>query len=156
MAEIEAAPRLVKHIEFTVGTSSYSKHVNSVRYARSSSMQEWRGGTPDAVYSDETSPTYTCEIIGIQDWESDDSLCNFLLDHEGETLTMKYKPHHDGAVAFESEVKIVAPEIGGAVGAYNEFTVTMGSDKPVRTRETGGTSGTESVAGGSSPFSLED
>ncbi len=134
MAEQPTTPRLVKHISLTVGTDSFSKHVNSVKYARSASMQEWRGGTPEAVFTDETSPTYTVEMTGIQDWETATSLCNFLLEHEGETADFEYKPHFDGKVSFISEVTIVAPEIGGPVGAYNEFTVTMGSTKPTLVR----------------------
>ena len=134
MPEINPAPRLVKHVTFTLGTDSFSKHVNNVKFARSSSMQEWRGGTPDAVYSDETAPTYAVEITGIQDWETSASLCNYLLDHEGETVDFSYMPNAAGKVAFDSEVTIAAPEIGGPVGTYNEFSITMGSTKPVRTR----------------------
>ncbi|QBE48750.1 hypothetical protein [Leucobacter triazinivorans] len=138
MAEQPVNARLVKQITLKVGEDSFSKHVNNCRYARTSSMQEWRGGTPDAVFTDETAPTYTFELTGIQDWETATSLCNFLLEHEGETAEVEYKPHHDGEVSFISDIKIVSPEIGGAVGAYNEFTVTMGSTKPTLVRTPAG------------------
>lgn len=136
MAETAVAPRLVKHIEFTCGTDSFSKHINSAIWNPSSSTVTWQGGTPDAVFTDQTSPTYVLDLIGIQDWETETSLCNWLHEHIGETAIVRYKPHFDGAVVFTANIVVGAPPIGGKVGTYNEFTVKMGSDKPVRSRET--------------------
>lgn len=134
MAEINVAPKLIKEITITVGTDSFSKHVNNCKYTPSSSKQEWRGGTPDSVFTDQTAATWELALTLIQDWESATSLCNFLLAHAGETAKIVYKPIAGGKVSFESNVIIVAPEIGGAVGTFNESTVTMGSDKPVLKR----------------------
>lgn len=136
MAEIPVNPRLVKSVKFTLGDDSFSKHVNSVKFTPTRQMQEWRGGTPDAVFSESTAPTYAVEVTGIQDWETANSLCNFLLEHDGEQADFEYMPQSDGLVSFMSAVTIVGPEIGGPVGSYNEFTVTMGSTKPTLVRGT--------------------
>lgn len=130
MTEQNASPRLVKHITLTVGTDQFSKHVSNVQFTPSSSIQEWRGGTPEAVFTDSTASTWQFALTLIQDWETAASLCNFLLEHEGETAEVVYKPHADGEVSFEADVQLAAPLIGGAVNAYNESTVTMGSTKP--------------------------
>lgn len=134
MPETDVNPRLVKHIEFTCGEDSFSKHVNDVNWEPSSSTVTWQGGTPDAVFSDQTAATYLLNVTGIQDWETEDSLCNWLHDHAGEAAAVTYKPHKDGLVSFAANITIAAPPIGGKVGTYNEFSVKMGSDKPVRTR----------------------
>ncbi len=130
MSEIAAAPRLVKHVKLTCGTDSFSKHVNNVQFTPSSSLQTWQGGTPDAVFSDQTNPTYVLDLTLVQDWETANSLCNYLLEHEGETAEIEYMPHADGKVSFIADVLLVAPTIGGPVGTYNESTVQMGSTKP--------------------------
>lgn len=134
MPEITVDPQLVKHVTFTCGTDSFSKHVNNVQYTPSSSLQTWQGGTPDAVFTDQTSPTWVLDLTLIQDWETVTSLCNFLLEHDGEEAEVEYKPHAAGLVSFISTVRITAPTIGGAVGTYNESTVQMGSTKPVQVR----------------------
>ena len=126
--------RLVKQISLQVGTDHFSKHVNNCTYTPSSSQQEWRGGTPDAVFTDSTASTWALALTFIQDWETEQSLCNFLLEHEGESATLTYMPHADGEVSFTSTVQLVAPTIGGAVGSFNESTVTLGSTKPELTR----------------------
>ena len=137
MPETNVNPRLVKHITLTIGDVMFSKHVNNVLFTPSSSTQTWQGGTPDATFSESTTPTYTCDLTGIQDWETEDSLCNFLLEHEGEVASLEYKPQASGTVTFAADVTIAAPPVGGAVGVYNEFSVSMGSTKPELVRGAG-------------------
>lgn len=133
MAQIAVAPRVQKNLSLTIGTDTYEKHVSSVQWAPSSSSVEWRGGTPDAVFTDSTPATWTANVTLVQDWETPDSLCNFLLDHAGEQVVAKYKPEATGDFEITATITIVPPAIGGAVGAFNESTVAMGSTKPVVT-----------------------
>lgn len=133
MAQIDVAPVAQKNLQLTVGTDTYEKHVSSVQWTPASSTIEWRGGTPDAVFTDVSSPTWTANLTLVQDWETEDSLCNFLLDHAGEQVLVKYKPQVDGDFEITATVTITPPAIGGAVNAFNESTVAMGSTKPVRT-----------------------
>ncbi|MFV0315493.1 MAG: hypothetical protein ACK5O2_00830 [Microthrixaceae bacterium] len=130
MPEISANPRLVRHLTITIGTDSFSKHVNNCTFTPTASQTEWRGGTPDAVFTDSPPASWACALTLVQDWETAASLCNFLLAHDGEQAEFVYKPQADGAVSFETIATIVAPVIGGAVGVYNESTVTMPCERP--------------------------
>ncbi|RZU64606.1 hypothetical protein EV379_0909 [Microterricola gilva] len=133
MPQINVAPRAQKNLKLSIGADTYEKHVSNVQWTPTSSTAEWRGGTPDAVFTDTTSPTWTANITLVQDFETEDSLANFLLDHAGEQVEMKYKPDADGTFEISATVTLAPPAIGGAVNAFNESTVAMGSTKPVRT-----------------------
>lgn len=133
MAQIDVAPRAQKNLRLSIGADTFEKHVSSVQWAPSSSTVEWRGGTPDAVFTDITSETWTASVTLIQDWETEDSLANFLLEHAGEKVTAAYKPDADGTFEITAEITLASPAIGGAVNAFNESTVAMGSTKPVVT-----------------------
>lgn len=133
--ETPAAPRLVRHITLTVGNTSFSKHVNNCTFTPTASSSEWRGGTPDAVFTDSPPASWANALTFVQDWETENSLCNYMLEHDGEKADIIYKPQAEGSVSFLAEVTIVAPTIGGAVGAFNESTVTMPSTRPELVRE---------------------
>ena len=133
MPENVPTPRMQKHIVVTIGTKSFSGHVSAFSLVPASTTATWQGGTPDASFSDTSPSTWTVNMNVIQDWENPGSLCNFLLANEGQKADLIYKPHHDGVFSTLSKVTLVAPQIGGAVNAYNESAVTLGSTKPVAT-----------------------
>lgn len=133
MGQIDVAPRAQKNLKLTIGADTFEKHVSSVQWTPSSSTVEWRGGTPDAVFTDTTAETWTANVTLIQDFETEDSLANFLLENAGEKVTAKYKPQADGDFEITADITLSSPAIGGAVNAFNESTVAMGSTKPIRT-----------------------
>lgn len=132
MPSIPASPTPQKNLLLTIGTDSYEQHVSTVAFVPTSTAITWRGGTPDAVFTDTTSPTWVCNVTAVQDWENPASLFNFLLDNAGETAQVTYKPDAAGLFGVAAEITIVAPQIGGAVNAYNESTLSFGSTKPTR------------------------
>lgn len=132
MASIPAFPTPQKNLVLTIGTDSYEQHVSSVAFVPSQSSIEWKGGTPDAVFTDVSSPSWVCNVTAVQDWNTPDSLFNYLLDNEGAQATVTYKPDAAGTFGITSEITLVAPQIGGAVNAYNEATLSFGSTKPAR------------------------
>jgi hypothetical protein len=127
------SPEVQKNLQLMIGSDEYQKHVSSVAWEPSTSQVEWRGGTPDAVFTDSAAPTWTANFVLIQDWENPDSLFNFLLAHAGESAEISYKPVAAGEFSIDATVTLVAPAIGGAVGQYVEATVVMGSTAPVPT-----------------------
>lgn len=132
MVDRIAAPRAQRHLKLTIGADTYETHVSSIKWTPTAETLTWRGGTPDAVHTDRTNPTWATEWAVVQDWETPDSLCNFLLDNDGVQAEVEYKPQHDGDFGITATVTLAAPEIGGPVNAFNESTVTMGSTKPER------------------------
>lgn len=123
---VDPSPRAIKNMVVQLGSKRYEKAVSSCKFTPSvPSAVEFRGGTPDAVYKDQGSATWDAVITAAADYEDPDSFFNFCLDHEGETATITYKPDAAGTFARQADITIVAPEIGGDVGAFPTVTLTM-------------------------------
>jgi hypothetical protein len=133
MAQAPVSPQVQKNLTLLVGTDSYEKHVSAVAWEPSIAQQEWRGGTPDAVFTDSGAPTWVANITLIQDWENPDSFFNFCLEHAGESVTAEYHPVAGGQFKITATITIVPPTIGGPVGEFVEATLAMGSTSPVPT-----------------------
>lgn len=133
MTQIPAAPRTTKNMRLRVGANNYEKHANNVKWGKSTTNVEWRGGTPDAVFSDSSVGSHTCSITLVHDYQNPDSLFNWMIDHEGEQVEVEWKPDPSGAFTQTATITIVAPDTGGAIGAFGEDTLACPSTKPVRT-----------------------
>ena len=133
MAQAPVSPQVQKNLTLLVGTDSYEKHVSAVAWEPSITQQEWRGGTPDAVFTDSGAPTWVANVTLIQDWENPDSFFNFCLAHAGESIVAVYTPVAGGEFNITATITIVPPTIGGPVGEFVEATLAMGSTAPVPT-----------------------
>ena len=132
MATIDVKPLVLKDVTLKIGADNYEKHVSSVKFTPSSSTITWAGLSPDAVFSDTTAPTWTCEIEFVQDWETENSLSRYLFDEQGETKAVEFVPVKGaGNLKVDANLTITPGSIGGAVNQYATDTVTLGSDKPV-------------------------
>lgn len=132
MATIAVKPLVLKDVLLTIESDDYEKHVSGVAFNPSSSQIEWRGLSPDAVFTDVTNATWACTLDYVQDWETADSLSQYLFEHEGETVTMVFTPvKGTGNKTFTAEVTITPGSIGGQVNAFATTSVTLGSTKPV-------------------------
>lgn len=125
MAQINVKPRVFKNYLFSIGADGYEKHVSSVTLTPSSSIQTWKGGTPDAVFTDATTATWTMDLAYAQDWETPNSLSVYLLNNEGESKTVEFFPLGSGP-SFTAEVIIIPGAVGGAIDTYGTSTVTLG------------------------------
>ena len=132
MTQIAVKPLVLKDVLLKIEADNYEKHVSGVQWVPSSSQLTWNGMTPDAVFTDVTTPTWALTLNYVQDWETDDSLAQYLFDHIGETVEMIFTPvKGTGKKTFTANVTIVPGAIGGEVNAYATTSVTLGSDKPV-------------------------
>jgi len=131
MAQIGVQPRVLKNYLLTFGTDQYEKHVNSVTLTPSASVQTWKGGTPDDVYTDATNATWTLDLAYAQDWATPNSLSRYLFEHEGETVAMSFEPIAEGP-SFTANVIVTPGAVGGAIDAFATATVSLGvQGKPV-------------------------
>lgn len=131
MAQIAVNPFLMRDCLFSVATDSYEKHVSAVEFVPSSSVVNWKGLTPAAVFSFGTPATWTCNLSFAQDWATANSLSRYLFEHEGDEIAVVFEPVAGGPSI--TATLIVAPgSIGGAVDAVAVATVTLGCKaKPV-------------------------
>jgi hypothetical protein len=131
--QIAANPRAHRNFRLKVGEHSYERHANNVNWGKSVQQVEIRGGTPDDVFTDTSIGGHVCNITVLHDYQNEDSLYNFLRDHEGEQAAVEWQPDAEAAYTESATITLVAPNPGGAIGAFGESTVACPSSKPVRT-----------------------
>ncbi|MDR7113883.1 hypothetical protein J2X03_003785 [Microbacterium trichothecenolyticum] len=132
MTTIAVKPLVLKDVLLKIATDNYEKHVSGVSWVPTAAQIQWQGLTPDAVFSDVANATWALTLNYVQDWETEDSLAQYLFEHEGETIEMVFTPvKGTGKKTFTADVTITPGQIGGEVNAYATTSVTLGSTKPV-------------------------
>lgn len=96
-------------------TVDYAPACNSVVLTPSSSTQTWKGGTPDAVFTDTTSPTRTLDVTIGTDWVDVESFANYLEDHAGETIEGVAFTPRPGAPTWTVTVIVPPVPVGGSI-----------------------------------------
>lgn len=129
MATINVAPLVMKDVTLTIGTDDYKKHVDQVVFTPSAQTQTWTG-LDGSSYSDVGTATWVCTLNYVQDWETADSLSQYLLENEGESVSVTFKPKSGSGPSFTATVTITPGAIGGSVNAYATTSVSLGSTKP--------------------------
>lgn len=116
----------------TLGTDSYQKVVSSAKIENSPTSSEFRAISGD-TYNFAGKATYTAALTFAQDWETEDSLCLYLWNHEDEKVALTLTPQTGGA-SFAGTVTLHAPTVGGDVNAPAVASVTLEFDgKPTMT-----------------------
>lgn len=124
-------PRTItlKDVVLSFGTDptapDFARHVSQVEFTPSTSQVSWQGMSPDATVTDVTSATWVCALAYAQDWDSVESLSQYLYDNEGETVAATFEPKRGGR-AWTADLVIVPGSIGGTVGAIAVGSVTLG------------------------------
>lgn len=135
MTLVNINPLVLKNVDLTIGEGSpdqFQKHVSGVVLAPSYSPITWSGLHPDASFTDPGSGTWSCTLRYAQDWETANSLSQYLFDHEGETVPMTFKPRAGSGPTFTADVTIIPGAIGGDVNAYSTAEVVLGMNgRPV-------------------------
>jgi hypothetical protein len=121
---------VLKDYRFVVGTDNYEKHCNVIRLVPSTTQpkQTWQGFTPATVVTDSGTPVtdWTLELEYAQDWETANSLSNYLLTNAGTQKVAKLQPLSGvGKKTFTVTVTIVPGPIGGTVSEYATASVSM-------------------------------
>lgn len=122
---VPVQPIVLRDVLVTIDGHQFERAVSSVALTPSASVVTWQGGTPDSQFTDVSPATWAAGITHAQDWENEDSLSNYLFDHEGETVDATFAPKNGGQ-AFDARVVITPGAIGGAIGSTAEATVTLG------------------------------
>jgi hypothetical protein len=131
MATVAVKPFVLRDVDLVIGTDNYEAHVSQCEYVPSTSQLTWTGLASNTATA--SSPaTWVLTIAHAQDWETTNSLSQYLHEHEGETVSVTLTPK-DGAGTFTSDVTITPGNIGGTAAAFATGTVSMGSTKPVFT-----------------------
>lgn len=130
MAQIAVAPFVLKDVRLKIATDNYEKHVSSVILTPSTTTDKltWQGLTPTATFTDSGVPqtTWEAQLDYAQDWETTNSLSQYLLDNAGQTKTIVFQPKAGtGKKTFTVTATIVPGPIGGAVNTVQTSQVTL-------------------------------
>lgn len=125
MAQINVNPLVLKDVVLSIGTDSYENHVSQVLINPSNSQISWNGMTPSAAFTDATPATWTCQLTYVQDWETTNSLSEYLRANAGVDKVITFKPRRGSGPSFTITATIVAGPIGGTGRSYAEATVTL-------------------------------
>lgn len=107
----------------------YESHVSKVEITPNVTTQSWKGLTPAAVFQDVAAPEWTANIDYAQDWETANSLSQYLLANVGKKVTAKFTPKKGtSAKAITVTVTILPGGIGGTAGAFATGSVALPVD----------------------------
>ena len=118
---------------FTDGVN-YKKHVDQVELAPSVQTGSWTGGGMN-THTDVSPATWQATIRYAQDWDTADSLSEYLFDHEGDRVPIQFRPRTGSGSTFTINAIIAPGAVGGQLNQVGTpTTATLGVDgKPVRT-----------------------
>lgn len=136
---IPVKARPLKAVVLSLEGNDFGAHVSNVAQVPTTQQLTWQGMKPEAALTASSAPTWVTTLNVVQDYQNPQSLFNYLLANAGKVATLKFYPDDDGEFYTETEVTLVAPQIGGAVNAYNESTVSLGCTPPVPHFPTGTT-----------------
>lgn len=124
MAEITVNPRVLKSISVLIASTEYADAIASFQFVPAQTVMTWKGGKPDATFTDVTDPTWTCNIKLAQDWDTAGSLANYLIAHAGEQTPVTFIP--TGGATVSGTLILAVPPIGGDINAWLEGTISCG------------------------------
>jgi hypothetical protein len=136
MPQIAVAPIVIKDAIVTIGADDYEKHVSSATFQPSVTQPrvQWQGMSPTASLNDVGTPVVEWVLVleYAQDWETLNSLSNYLLTNAGTSKVVKVQPQRGvGKKTFTATVTIVPGPVGGKVNEVPVGSVSMPSTAPV-------------------------
>lgn len=124
MAQISVQPLYLKDVVLTVDGDTYEKHVSGVTFTPSVSTATFKGLDSDAVFTQASNASWTCDLSFVQDWETAGSLSAYLFNNAGSEVTLSFLPQ-TGSGTWSATVIIVPGAVGGTVDAYATSTVSL-------------------------------
>lgn len=123
MVDIAVAPIVMKNARLLVPTDNYSAHVSSVTITPTAPTFSW-AGLAGNTFNGVGAATWVCALEYAQDWETPNSLSQYLHANEGETITVTFEPV-DGGAGWTVPLIVVPGAIGGAVNTVATASATL-------------------------------
>jgi hypothetical protein len=130
--DIAVAPHVLKDIVLTIEADNYAAHVSSALLTPSTDVPvlKWQGMTPTSAFSEggSVSTSWAFAINMAQDWQTADSLSQYLFDNAGQVKTFTLTPQKGKGKSFTFDATIVPGQIGGDVNTVAVSPVSMPVD----------------------------
>lgn len=121
MAKIVAKPVLFK-APISVGADEYTAHLSQAQFEPTQPQSSWTDLDGKATNFGGLS-SWACILGGAQDWETVNSLSQFLNEHEGEEIEVTIGA--PGGGSHTGTVVAAAVTIGGTINTPAAFNKTM-------------------------------
>lgn len=133
MSTIAIQPIVMKNVSLIVDTDDYAKHVSSVVFTVEQPEITWTG-LDGTVHTELGPETWKATVAYAQDWDTADSLSEYLFENRGTSKVVKFQPRAGtGEAVFTATCVLATGQIGGAVGEFANSTATFGmSGAPVK------------------------
>lgn len=131
MAIIAVEPFVLRDVDLLIGTDSYQAHVSQVEFIPTAAQITWTG-LANNTHAATATATWAVTLAGAQDWDTANSLSQYLHANEGLKVPITFTPA-DGQGSFTAEVTLSPASIGGTGQAFTVFTVTLGCTRPAFT-----------------------
>jgi hypothetical protein len=135
MTVVPVKPFVLKDVTLLIGTDNFEMHVSQVEFVPTTQLQTWRGLSPNAVFTDQSAPTWACTLAYAQDWSTINTLSSYLFANEGQVKSATFKPDVNSPQAeWAADLIMSSGSIGGTVDAFSVGSVTLGvQGRPVPT-----------------------
>lgn len=134
MAKIAVKPYILRDCTLNIKDGAtdigdYEASVSKVEIVPNTSVQVWKGLTPTAVFQDVASPEWTVNFDYAQDFETVNSLAQYMLANVGKKVTAKFTPKvGTGLKSATVTITLLPGTIGGSVGAFATASVSLPVD----------------------------
>lgn len=133
MASPAVQPIVLNDIDLIIEADNYEAHVSKCEFTPTSSLVKWKGLTPTSVFAFPTAAEWALTLDFAQDWDTPDSLSEYLYLNEGKIKEVTFKPRKAGARPWTASVIITPGAIGGAVDSVAVGSVSLGvQGRPTR------------------------
>lgn len=135
MATPPVVPLVLRDCLLTIDVDNFEKHVSGVKWTPDVPMEDWRGVSPGTGFSEPGEPRWSIQLPYVQDWQTPNSLADYLHSHIGQSVVMTFTPIKAGAGGlwkFTATVRIVPGAIGGERDRFADERVTFPSTPPVK------------------------
>ena len=126
MPEIAVDPFLMQDAILNFALDDYAAAVSSATLTPTAANVTWKGLKPAAVFTFAAAATWTLDLEYAQDWETANSLAQYLYLHEGETIAATLTPQDGLGQAWAVNVIITPGAVGGAVDTVAVGSVSLG------------------------------
>jgi hypothetical protein len=133
MVEINPAAYAMQEAVLILGpTDDYAGSVSKVELTPTTSQSVFKGLKKAVRVPVSGGTDWTLDFTAAQDWETEDSLSNYMFEHAGESVAYSLEPI-DGGTAFTGTVICAPGKAGGTQGsdaATSDYSLT--SSVPVK------------------------
>ena len=124
MALIAVKPFILRDCILSIKDGAAS--VSRVQFDPNTPIAAWKGLTPTSVHQDVAATEWTATLDYAQDFETANSLAQYLMANPGKQVTAEFTPKKGtGAKKVTATITLVPGGIGGGVGEFATSTVTL-------------------------------